>query len=235
MIIKLAAILLPILYALVMWRFSVWRLGRELDARSAPLRDPRLDPVIGRMANTLALPEIPVNVYEVAQLNGLAAPDGRIFLTRGMVEAFRSEQITAEEIASVIAHELGHVALGHTRRRMIDFTGHSAIRLALASILGRILPGVGAHLAGFLSALLAARLSRRDEYAADAWATALLIKAGIGVDGQKSLLAKLEQQAANREGPAAWLMSHPRANERIAAIEANAQRWRPGEPAGPTG
>jgi hypothetical protein len=29
-------------------------------------------------------------------------------------------------------------------------------------------------------------------------------------------------------------MSHPRAGERIAAIEANERRWRPGEPAGPT-
>ena len=232
---KLAAILLPILYALVLWRFSVWRLGRELDARSQPLRDPRLEPVLGRMANTLALPEIPVHLYEVAQVNGLAAPDGRIFLTRGMVEAFRADQITADEIASVVAHELGHVALGHTRRRMIDFTGQSALRLALTSILGRVLPGLGAHLAGFLSTLLAARLSRRDEYAADAWATALLIKAGIGVEGQKSLLAKLEQQAGKREGPAAWLMSHPRAGERIAAIEANERRWRPSEPAGPTG
>ena len=234
MIIKLAMFLVPILYALVLWRFSIWRLRRELDERSVPLREPRLESVIGQMANTLALPEIPVNLYEVAEVNGLAAPDGRIFLTRGMIEAFRADQISPAEIASVIAHELGHVALGHTRRRMIDFTGHSALRLALVSVLGRILPGVGAHLAGFLSSLLAARLSRRDEYAADAWATALLIKAGIGADGQKSLLAKLEQPAANRAGPAAWLMSHPRAGERIAAIEANERRWRPGEPTGPT-
>jgi len=137
-------------------------------------------------------------------------------------------------LRSTIAHELGHVALGHTRQRMIDFTGHSVMRLAFASVLGRILPGIGAHLAGFLSKLLAARLSRRDEYAADAWATALLIKAGIGASGQKSLLTKLEQQSAQRDGPAAWLMSHPGAGQRIAAIEANERRWCPGEPGEPT-
>lgn len=229
--IKFAAILLPLLYALVLWRFSIWRLGQELDARSAPLREPRLEPLLRRLASTLAVPEIPVHLYEVSQVNGLAAPDGRIFLTRGMIDALRADQITAEEVASVIAHELGHVALGHTRRRMIDFTGHSAMRLALGSILGRFLPGLGAYLAQFLSSLLAARLSRRDEFAADTWATALLIKAGVGVDGQKSLLAKLEQQAGDRSGPAAWLRSHPRTRERIAAIEANERRWRPGEPA----
>ena len=78
-------ILLALLYGLLMWRFSVWRTGRELDARSVPLKDARLDPVLDRMARALDVGHIPVNIYEVAPVNGLAAPDGRIFLTRGMV------------------------------------------------------------------------------------------------------------------------------------------------------
>ena len=94
------------------------------------------------MIRTVHDPEIPVNIYEVAPVNGLAAPDGRIFLTRGMYEAFRQNRISAEELASVIAHELGHVALGHTRKRMIDFTGQNAVRMVLMGVLGRFLPGI---------------------------------------------------------------------------------------------
>ena len=86
-------------------------------------------------------------------VNGLAAPDGRIFLTRGFYEKYRRGEVTAEELASVIAHELGHVALGHTRRRMIDFSGQNAIRVALASVLGRILPGLGVWIANMLTTL----------------------------------------------------------------------------------
>ena len=222
---KLTPILLAIAYALILWRFSVWRTGKELDARSVPLRDARLAPVLDRMAEALAVGHIPVNLYEVTPINGLAAPDGRIFLTRGMYEAFRQNRITAEELASVIAHELGHVALGHTRRRMIDFTGQNAVRVVLMTVLGRFVPGVGPWIANLLTSLLAARLSRGDEYEADAWASALLIKAGIGTAGQKSLFAKLESLTGARGGVPAWLMSHPRTAERIAAIEANERRW----------
>ena len=222
---KLTPILLAVLYGLVMWRFSVWRTGKELDARSVPLRDDRLAPALDRMAKALEVGHIPVNLYEVAPINGLAAPDGRIFLTRGMYEAFRQNRISADELASVIAHELGHVALGHTRRRMIDFTGQNAVRVVLMTVLGRFVPGIGPWIAGLLTSLLAARLSRGDEYEADAWASALLIKAGIGTAGQKSLFQKLEQLTGSPGAVPAWLMSHPRSAERIAAIEANERRW----------
>lgn len=222
---KLTPILLAFLYGLILWRFSVWRTGRELDARSVPLRDDKLAPALERMAQALDVGHIPVNLYEVTPINGLAAPDGRIFLTRGMYEAFRQNRITADELASVIAHELGHVALGHTRRRMIDFTGQNAVRVVLMTVLGRLVPGLGPWIAGFLTSLLAARLSRGDEYEADAWASALLIKAGIGTAGQKSLFAKLEKLTGAPGAVPAWLMSHPRSAERIAAIEANERRW----------
>jgi len=223
---KLSPILLALLYGLLMWRFSVWRTGRELDARSVPLKDARLDPVLDRMARALDVGHIPVNIYEVAPVNGLAAPDGRIFLTRGMYEAFRQNRISAEELASVIAHELGHVALGHTRKRMIDFTGQNAVRMVLMGVLGRFLPGIGPWLANLVATALAARLSRGDEYDADAWASALLIKSGVGTGGQKSLFGKLEHLTGNAgAGMPAWLLSHPRSPDRVAAIEANERRW----------
>ena len=144
---KFAPILLALLYAVVLWRFSAWRTARELDARSTELRDPALAEVTGRLARALGVARVPVRVYEIPMVNGLAAPDGRIFLTRGFLDRFRAGQVTAEELASVIAHELGHVALGHSRRRMIDFTGQNAIRVMLATILGRLVPGIGVWIA----------------------------------------------------------------------------------------
>ncbi|MFV2038450.1 MAG: M48 family metalloprotease, partial [Paracoccaceae bacterium] len=128
---------------------------------------------------------------------------------------------------SVIAHELGHVALGHSRRRMIDFSGQNALRTALAMVLSRFLPGFGAIVANFLTRLLAARLSRSDEYEADAYASALLIKIGIGTGPQKSLFTKLEALSAQNSGAApAWLMSHPKTAERVNMIDANEAKWK---------
>ncbi len=109
---------------------------------------------------------------------------------------------------------------------MIDFSGQNAIRVALATVLGRFLPGVGIYLAGLLTSLLAARLSRQDEYEADEWASALLVKAGIGTGPQKSLFRKLEALTGTAgAGTPAWLLSHPKADERIAAIERNEAKW----------
>ena len=217
---------LPILYALAMWHFSSWRLRRELDAKSTELADPALKPVTDRLAKALEIPRVQVFVYEIPQINGLAAPDGRIFITRGFLQKFRTGEVTGEEIASVIAHEMGHVALGHSRRRMIDFSGQNALRMLLMGILGRFIPVIGPWLANTLLSLLAAKLSRRDEYEADAYATALLLKAGIGADPQISLFQKLERlSGGNANQIPAWLLSHPKAEERIAAIRDNTAKW----------
>ncbi|MAM60112.1 M48 family metallopeptidase [Maritimibacter sp. UBA3975] len=223
---KFTPILIALLYGFAMWWFSAWRLRHELDAKSTELADGKLKGLTDRMANALDLPRIKVNIYEIDPVNGLAAPDGRIFITRGFYDQYRQGKVSAEEMASVIAHELGHVALGHARRRMIDFSGQNALRTALILVLGRFIPGLGQAIAGVLTSMLAARLSRSDEYEADAYATALLIKSGIGTTAQKSLFTKLEALTGSRgRGQPAWLLSHPKVEQRIAAIEANEAKW----------
>jgi putative metalloprotease len=223
---RLTPILLAITYGLVMYRISIWRTHRELDQKSTELADPALKRMTDRLAAALNIARVPVYIYEIDPVNGLAAPDGRIFITRGFYRKFRNGEVSAEEMASVIAHELGHVALGHAKRRMIDFSGQNAMRTALIMVLNRFIPFIGAMIANALTTLLASRLSRQDEYEADEYAAALLTKAGIGIAPQKSLFHKLEDLTQQRAGMVpAWLMSHPKTDERIAALEALEQRW----------
>lgn len=224
--IKLMPILLAVLYGFVMYRFSVWRTGRELDEQSTELVDPKLVEMSKQMAKALEIPRIKVHIYEIEPVNGLAAPDGRIFITRGFYNKFRAGEVTAPELASVIAHELGHVALGHSRRRMIDFSGQNAMRMALGMVLSRFIPGIGMWIANMLTSLLAAKLSRSDEYEADAYAAALLTKAGIGIEPQISLFHKLDALTKSSGGRApAWLMSHPKTEERIAELKKMRLKW----------
>lgn len=224
---RFVPILLALLYGIAMYRFSVWRTSKELDAKSTELADPILKSLNQDLARALDLPRIKVHIYEIEPVNGLAAPDGRIFITRGFFNKYRAGDVTAAELASVIAHELGHVALGHSRRRMIDFSGQNAMRTALAMVLGRFIPGVGPLLAGALMSLLAAKLSRKDEYEADAYASALLTKAGIGTAPQISLFKKLETLTGARGASTpAWTMSHPKTEMRIKAIESNTHKWK---------
>ncbi len=220
--------ILTIVAAVVYARFLAWRTAKTLDENSIELVDPGLRPVMARLSTALGLPRIKIHLYEVAMVNGLASADGRIFITRGFYGKYRAGEVSAEEMGSVVAHELGHVALGHARRRMIDFTGQNAVRMGLMMVLGRIVPVFGVWLAQGLMGLVAAGLSRRDEFEADAYATALLLKSGIGAAPQKSLFRKLGTLSGRKGAePPAWLLTHPKVDMRIAAIEANEARWLP--------
>ena len=224
--IKFIPIILPFVYGLAMFRLSAWRLNRNLKNQSSLLADKQLLKPIQRLADALDLESISVNIYEIEPINGLAAPDGKIFITRGFYNKFTSGEITGSELASVIAHELGHVALGHSRRRMIDFSGQNALRMALGSILSRIIPGLGGIIANVLSNLLMARLSRTDEFEADEYASALMMKSGIGVEHQISMFEKLEKLSGNNANlQPAWLLSHPKTKRRIEKIQENLLKW----------
>ena len=224
--IKFIPIILPLVYGLIMFRLSAWQLNRTLKRQSSLLADRQLLRPIQLLANALDLESISVSIYEIEPVNGLAAPDGRIFITRGFYDKFTAGEVTENELASVIAHELGHVALGHSKRRMIDFSGQNALRMALGSLLSRILPGIGGILANLLSNLLMARLSRSDEFEADEYASALMMKSGIGVEHQISMFEKLEQLSGNNANlQPAWLLSHPKTMQRIKKIQENETKW----------
>ncbi len=61
---------------------------------------------------------------------------------------------------------------------------------------------------------------------APGWRAALLVKAGIGTTPQKTLFRKLDALTGSGKAPVpAWFMSHPKVDERIAAIEANEAKW----------
>ena len=224
--IKFIPIILPLVYGLVMFRLSAWQLNRTLKRQSSLLADRQLLRPIQLLANALDLESISVSIYEIEPVNGLAAPDGRIFITRGFYDKFTAGEVTENELASVIAHELGHVALGHSKRRMIDFSGQNALRMALGTLLSRILPGIGGILANLLSNLLMARLSRSDEFEADEYASALMMKSGIGVEHQISMFEKLEKLSGNNANlQPAWLLSHPKTVNRIKKIQENKTKW----------
>ncbi len=223
---RIIPVLLMVAYALLSLQFSLWRTKKTLDANSAPLQDPDLLALTKRMAAALDAQEIKVNLFKIDSVNGLAAPDGRIFLTSGFMARKAAGEVSDQELASVIAHELGHVALGHSRRRMIDFTGQNTVFLLLSAMLNRFFPIIGVWIARMISTALMARLSRRDEFEADAWASALLIKSGIGTEPQKALFRKLGGLTGGAgHGIPAWMLSHPAADDRIAAIEENEARW----------
>lgn len=217
-------IVVTVVLGVVNWRVSLWQMKRELDRKALPLHDTELSAAIERLGEAAGLQGLKAQLYDMPVVNGLATPDGRILLTTALYDKYRLGALKAEEIASVVAHELGHVALGHHQRRMIDYTGQNAARMVLMVLLNRFLPIIGIFIANWLGNLLLAGLSRRDEFEADRYATALMIRAGFGHDPQIAMFRKLVRMVPGPQGPA-WMLSHPDVEDRIAAIEANAAAW----------
>ena len=223
--IKLLAIILPIMIGFFKLAISSKQENKRLTNQSSVLKEPILKALVKKISLALNLGDIKVFVHEVNNFNGLATSNGTIFITRGSLNAFYEGRVTAEELSSVIAHELGHVALGHSKRRMLDFSTQNALRIILSLAIGRLLPAIGTYIANFLTSLLASKLSRNDEYEADAYAAALLTKAGIGTEPQINLLQKLENLSSSEDYPTAWLSSHPKSTDRINAIKKLTLKW----------
>jgi putative metalloprotease len=233
----IAIIVATVVIGYIQFRVGMAALMRQLDEKSRPLQDDALEALVARLGRVVELPGLKAHLFDMPVVNGLATPDGRIFITTALFDKYRLGILKAEEVASVVAHELGHVALGHHTRRLIDWTGQSAARMALGLLLNRFLPIIGFWIANVLAALAMARLSRRDEFEADRYATALMLKAGLSHEAQIAMFRKLEKMApaAGGQGGAAWLASHPPVQERVAAIEENVAAWREGAQQGGPG
>lgn len=220
----LIPVLIAALWGWISWRMSMKQMKANLERNTTPVDHPELEAVIRRLGRQVGIEHLQANVFKMDGINGLAMPDGKIYITSGLFQRFKKGEFTAKELGSVIAHELGHVARGHTSRRMIDWTGQSAARMALGMVLSRFIPFIGYYVASFLSMLVISRLTRRDEFEADEYATALMIRAGYGAEPQISMFEKLMQHHPD-QGGVIWLKSHPPTEDRISAIRERASHW----------
>ncbi len=218
-LIKYAPIIAMVLYAWFKMRSAERAMLRDLDNKSKRLAEGPLLDVIQRFRGAIGINALQVDVYDIEPINGLAAPDGRIFLTRGLIDKYREGVFTSAELAAVIAHEIGHLSLGHHARRQKAWRIETAARAAASAFLPAALRGLNGYIAGFIGRLLHMRLSRTDEYQADAFAVALMRRSGLDPAASISLLQKLDKLVEGRGTPISWLASHPPMKKRIAAIE----------------
>lgn len=158
-------------------------------------------------------PDFTVSVYRLPMINAFALPGGRIVLSGKLIEAAK----TPEEVAGVLAHELGHVKNRDPEVAVVRLTGLQVlISLATGSDGGTVL----SNLAG-LAALL--RYTRSAEVKADSYALDLLNQKRIDPLGLKRFFESikvLEEARRPRIGPLGSIITtHPATEERIARIQ----------------
>jgi putative metalloprotease len=223
---RLLPILLLIVGMFLLIKVSSWQSGRQLRRASRPLMNDQIEALLTRLARTAGIDRVEVRLLENPAINGLATASGEIYVTSGLFRHFQTGRITAAELASVVAHEMGHLALGHTKRRILDVTGAQTVHIVLGSILNRFIPILGWIVARWVAMFFMTRLSRKDEFQADAYATALMVKSGLGAEPQARMLEKLlDLVPGTAVHDTDWLASHPPVAERSQAIRENGARW----------
>ena len=228
MITKILPIVVLISFFYIGSIYSSKNLSKKLEKKSKIFNDPVIDNYLKAFQSILDLGKLQVFVLNEKQINGLVTPNGNIYITQGFINQYKLGKVSGVELTSVIAHELGHLALGHTKKRLITFSAISAISMVISTILSRLLPYIGAIIGRYLSQILISGLSRKDEFEADSYAAALLIKSGIGTAPQISLLKKLEQLTGIVSSNVTWTLSHPSPEQRINAIQNLEASWMTG-------
>lgn len=149
--------------------------------------------------------------------NALALPSGIIVVTDGLVELARNN----DEIAAVLAHEVGHVKLRHGLRHVLQ---NSVTVLIMATLTGDLV-SVTSLSATLPTALVDASFSREFEREADDAAIAWMKQHGVEPRSYAEILARLQAQANLRSGSQSYdgkfrnyLSTHPDTGERIRRI-----------------
>lgn len=166
-----------------------------------------------------------VNLINSKQINAYCMPGGKIAFYTGILEQL---QLTDDEVAMVMGHEIAHALREHARERM----GKSAVTNGGAQILGAIVgqkygidPNITNMAAGGAANLLTLKFSRGNESEADLVGMELAARAGYDPRAGVTLWQKMS--AANKGAPPQWLSTHPSGSTRIKEIEDNLPKVMP--------
>lgn len=168
-----------------------------------------LDKMVGKLEAAAALPlALHVEVVRRDEPNAMALPGGRIYVDDGLI----AQAETPDQLAGVLAHEIGHVARRDGTRTVLQTAGLSFL---FGMMLGDFVGGGAVVIAA--RTVLKSSYSRRVEAAADAYSVALMQRAGGDPHALGVILARI---VSDKQHGMKLLLDHPETKDRIAAIDA---------------
>lgn len=166
-----------------------------------------------------------VNLVGSNQINAFCMPGGKIAFYSGILTQL---QLTDDEVAMVMGHEIAHALREHARERMGKATATNSVA-AIGSTVASVFFGVNPQLTDLVARqganLLTLKFSRDDETEADL--VGMEIAARAGYDPRAGVTLWQKMSAVNKGAPPQWLSTHPSGNTRIEEIQANLPKVMP--------
>lgn len=167
---------------------------------------------------------IPLNfkVYYVTDVNAFACADGSVRVFSSLMDI-----MSDEELLGVIGHEIGHVALRHSKKAFKTALLTSALKDGVASASGKATALTDSQLGDLSEALVNAKYSQKQESEADDYGYEFLKKAGKNPWAMALSFRKLKelQEKSGAQGSdklSQLFSSHPDLDKRITRMEGRA-------------
>jgi beta-barrel assembly-enhancing protease len=184
----------------------------NLMSEMAIVEDPSIDSAMAaiesRLLSNLGSTDYKyqILVVDVPQVNALTLPGGNILVFSGLLSFCESP----EEVAAVLAHEIGHVEQRHVAYKLMAEISLTAITALLTGGDVTMLHEVGRM-------LISSVFSRNQEADADHFGMELLVKAQIDPQSMAAFFERLNEEKKDYSQYFEWIMSHPNNNNRIKA------------------
>lgn len=160
--------------------------------------------------------EFKIYVANADVLNAFAAPGGFVVLFRAIIDNANGPN----EVAGVLAHEMGHVVEDHPAKGVVEALGYG--------VFGVLVPGGSTDSGAVAKTLLSSHHSREDELDADRVGVQMLNGAGFNSHGLTDFFKTLDEQGNAIPGALEFVSTHPTGKTRTSRLEELVQD---GEPA----
>jgi Zn-dependent protease with chaperone function len=201
------------------------KVAQDAEKKLVLLNNKKVDDYLNRLGKKLATyatgEKYPYQFKAVndSSINAFALPGGFIFVNRGVIEEADDEA----ELAGVMAHEIGHVALRHGTNQASKAYLVQAPLAILGGFLGNkksagaIIAQIGS---GFAVNSILLKYSRDDERQADLAGTQILYDANYDPHAMAQFFEKLDTKNRGID----FFSSHPNPENRIQNINAEIRR-----------
>jgi len=152
-------------------------------------------------------------VLDDNEVNAVSLPGGFVYVNKGLIDKVSSD----DELAGVVAHEVGHIVARHSIKKLQAMMGYSLVRILTTQIPGSQEIGATADVA-FTELMLG--YSREDELLADQLGARYSKLAGYNPHGMLTFLKKLQE--INRRKPLQeinYFKTHPYVPDRIRTVK----------------
>jgi Zn-dependent protease with chaperone function len=165
--------------------------------------------MVDRLEGAAQLPfPLKVAVVRRPEANAIALPGGHIYVFQGLI----NKSDSADELAGVLGHEIGHVAYRHGTKSVLRAAGLSFL---FGMLLGDFVGGGAVIIAA--KAVMTSAYSRDAETAADLYSAELMSKVG---GDPRALGVILTRITGSKDPSLTILLNHPVTKDRVAIINA---------------